>query len=120
MIKTDYIIVDHVPDLPKLQASSRNGCDLCCLIHNALLSEDTDYAMKKICGKQISHLESSAISISMTYIWNHISGSRSSGLDGAYVEILFDELKVMLHMTLLAEAVPGSGILITLKRTVID
>ncbi|KAI4859656.1 hypothetical protein F4820DRAFT_155461 [Hypoxylon rubiginosum] len=75
IIKTRYSIVDRLPGLPKLQALSRNGCDLCGLIRDGILSDNADRAMKSY-NRRISHLSTGEISISMNYIWNHISGSR--------------------------------------------
>ncbi|PMD20119.1 HET-domain-containing protein [Hyaloscypha hepaticicola] len=66
-LDTEYWLKDRFPRLPKLEISSRQGCDFCDFLREIILSGDTDDGLKRILGKSAADLGALDVDISLTY-----------------------------------------------------
>jgi hypothetical protein len=73
-IPTNYFLLDHFPELPRLRVSALSGCEFCSFLHESLLSCDTATLLQVDYGLRITSLKEEKITLQIKYGWNRDMG----------------------------------------------
>jgi hypothetical protein len=68
-IPTWYSFVEQLPELLKLDASARQGCDFCRFLRAIILSGDTNDLLIQVAGKSLADLGPLRVEINIAYGW---------------------------------------------------
>jgi hypothetical protein len=107
-IDTEYWLEDEFPPLPKLELSSRQGCDFCDFVREIILSGDASDSFKQVLGKTAADLGTLDVEISIFFHWVARENHAGPSLRQLVVRLWFVGIASPIELVCFVEATIGT------------
>ncbi len=106
-IPTAYSLDEQLPELLKLDASARQGCDFCHFLRAIILSGDTNDVLIQVAGKGFAALGPLRVKINIAYGWRWMPRA-GSAVGRMNVGLTFEGVECQIQLQCFVEGVTGT------------